>query len=352
MKGIETTIASDRLSAAEYSGTINTGSLILNGAISGSLYGGMPNNKITALCGMAGTYKTYFVLQLAAQFQADNPEGKVIWYDSESATTTQMMQSRGVDTDRVFLPKPYTVEEVRNHMVQFLDQYNGLDQADREPIMIVIDSVSAYPSRKETQDSIDGRDTTDMTRAKAWASLFRVIQLRLSSAKVPLLCTSHTMMEIGAYVPTQKPKGAGESLIFAASTILMLRKSKLSEEVDGTKEQVGNIVTASVYKARFTREGKKVQCRMNFNTGLDPYYGLVDLALKHKVFKKVGKRIEVSSGESVFESVIEKNPKKYFTESVMSELEEAAKAEFCFGQDDNKNNTEDSETDVDTSTTD
>jgi hypothetical protein len=143
-----------------------------------------------------------------------------------------------------------------------------------------------------------------------------------------MIVTNHTYEVVGAYVPT-KEMGGGTGLKYAASTIVYLSKKK--HKVDD--EVVGNIVHCKLYKGRLTRENKMIDVLLTFDKGLDRYYGLVDLALKQGVFKKVSTKIELPNGTTAFESQIVKNPTKYFTEDVMKSLEAAAAREFKYGSD-------------------
>ena len=96
VKGIDnTSLLADGGNSSEFSGSIDTGSYILNAAISGSIYGGVPNNKITAFAGESATGKTFFVLGVLKQFLEDNKDGGVIYFDTEAAVTRQMMDDRG-----------------------------------------------------------------------------------------------------------------------------------------------------------------------------------------------------------------------------------------------------------------
>ena len=108
IKDEDTAIAADGVGSAEFTGTIDTGSYILNAAISGSIYGGVPNNKITAFAGESATGKTFFVLGIVKAFLDANPEGGVMYYDTEAAVTRQMMEQRGIDTTRVIVAEPDT----------------------------------------------------------------------------------------------------------------------------------------------------------------------------------------------------------------------------------------------------
>ena len=153
-----------------------------------------------------------------------------------------------------------------------------------------------------------------------------MLTLKLGQANVPLIVTNHTYDVIGAYVPT-KEMGGGSGLKYAASTIIYLSKSK---EKVGT-EVVGNIIKAKTVKSRLSKENKQVEIRLFYDErGLDKYYGLLDLAEKYEIVKKVGNRYEID-GKKVYAKEVYTNPEKYFTEEIMEQLEQAAKSEFSYG---------------------
>ena len=137
--------------------------------------------------------------------------------------------------------------------------------------------------------------------------------------------TNHTYESMGLF--STKEMGGGSGLKYAASSIVFLSKKK---EKDGT-DVIGNIVHCRNYKSRLTVENKMVDVRLTYDKGLDKYYGLLDLADKYQVFKKVSTRYELPDGTKEFGKTIMNNPEKYFTEDVMAILDEAAKKEFMYG---------------------
>ena len=166
-----------------------------------------------------------------------------------------------------------------------------------------------------------------MSRAQLIRGAFRVLTLKLGKTNVPLVVTNHVFQTIGSYVP-QKEMSGGQGLAYAASTIVFLSKKK-----DKTDNEVtGAIVTAVLKKARLTIENKKVETLLEYSEGLDPYYGLLDLAEKFGIFKKVSTRFELPNGDKVFESVILKNPEKYFTKEILDQIDEKCKDEFLYGK--------------------
>lgn len=325
ISGIENThVADSGENSSEYSGTIDTGCYILNAAMSGSLYGGVPNNKITAFAGESATGKTFFVLGVVKQFLDDNPDGGVIYFDTEAAVTKNMMSTRGIDTNRVVISEPQSIEEFRTNAVRMLTSY--IDGDEQPPMMMVLDSVGMLSSKKELEDVESGKDARDMTKAQLLRGTFRVLSLKLAKANVPLLVTNHVYDVVGAYMPTKEISG-GSGLKYAASSIAMLGKKK---DRDGT-DVVGNIIRVTMHKSRFTKENKVIEVKLSYDKGLDRYYGLLDLAEKYGIIKKVSTRYELPDGTKVFGKTINENPQKYFTEDIMAQLEVAAGKEFLYG---------------------
>ena len=191
--------------------------------------------------------------------------------------------------------------------------------------MFVLDSLGMLSTSKEVEDSEAGKDTRDMTRAQVVKSIFRVLTLKLGKANVPMLVTNHTYDVVGSYIPT-KEMGGGSGLKYAASTIIYLSKKK---EKDG-KEVVGNIIKCKTAKARLTKENNDVDVRLYYDTGLDKYYGLLELGEKYGVFERKGNRISVG-GSNVYPSAILADPEKYFTPELMQALDECASKEFRYG---------------------
>jgi RecA/RadA recombinase len=307
---------------------IDTGSYAFNALVSGSLRGGIPDNKILGIAGESATGKTYFALGIASQFLHDNPEGAILYFDSEQAVTSNMIEERGLDMKRIAVFPVATVEQFRHQTLQILDNYSKLDKSDQKPMMIVLDSLGMLSTSKEVNDSTEGKEVRDMTRSQVIKSVFRTVTLKLGKHSIPMIVTNHTYDVIGAYVPT-KEMGGGSGLKYAASTIIYLSKKK---HKDGDGEVVGNIIHCKTYKSRLTKENRMVDVLLNYDSGLDRYYGLVQLGVDHGILKKVSNKIQFPDGRSDFESRIAKDPEKWFTEDVLTALDAVAAKEFKYGQ--------------------
>jgi len=307
---------------------IDTGSYIFNGLVSGSIYGGVSTNKITAIAGETSTGKTYFSLAIVKNFLDTNPDGYCLYFDTEAAITKGLLTSRGIDQNRLVVVNVVTIEEFRTKTLKAVDIYLKTDEEDRKPCMFVLDSLGMLSTEKEIRDALDDKQVRDMTKSQLVKGAFRMLTLKLGQANIPLIVTNHTYDVIGSYVPT-KEMGGGSGLKYASSTIIYLSKKK---EKDKT-EIVGNIIKAKTAKSRLSRENKQVEIRLYYDErGLDRYYGLLELGELGGMWKNVAGRYEMN-GKKIYGKEILKNPTEYFTDDIMKELDTIAQKHFSYGTD-------------------
>jgi RecA/RadA recombinase len=306
---------------------VDTGSHIFNALVSGSIFGGVSGNKITAIAGESSTGKTFFSLAVVKNFLDNNPDGYCLYFDTEAAVTKSLLQSRGLDINRIVVVNVVTIEEFRSKALKAVDMYLKKKENERKPCMFVLDSLGMLSTEKEIEDALNEKQVRDMTKSQLVKGAFRMLTLKLGQANIPMIVTNHTYDVVGSYIPTKEMSG-GSGLKYAASTIIYLSKKK---EKDGS-EVVGNIIKCKTQKSRLSKENKDVEVRLFYDErGLDKYYGLLDLAEKYEIFKKVGTRYDVGDGTTQFGKTIMENPEKYFTKEVMQALDECAKKEFSYG---------------------
>ena len=305
---------------------VDTGSFIFNGLVSGSIFGGVSSNKITAIAGESSTGKTFFSLAVVKNFLDSNPDAYCLYFDTESAITKSLLEDRGVDTSRLVVVNVVTIEQFRSKALKAVDIYLKTKTEDRKPCMFVLDSLGMLSTEKEINDALEDKQVRDMTKSQLVKGAFRMLTLKLGQANIPMIVTNHTYDVIGAYVPT-KEMGGGSGLKYASSTIIYLTKKK---EKDG-KDVIGNLIKAKTAKSRLSKENKDVTVRLFYDDrGLDKYYGLLDLGEIGGLWKNVAGRYEIG-GKKVYAKEVYKNPEKYFTPEVMQALEETAQREFSYG---------------------
>jgi RecA/RadA recombinase len=320
----------DAFIAAESTETtsfVDTGSYSLNALLSGSIYGGFANNRITCLAGEQATGKTFFALGICKNFLDTNPESMVLYFDTENAINSDMLEGRGIDSSRIAIVPVLTIEEFKTQALKIVNSYLEEEESKRKPLLMCLDSLGMLSTEKEMNDTAEGKNVRDMTKAQLVKGAFRVLTAKLGKAKIPMVITNHTYQVVGSYVPTKDLSG-GSGVKYAASTILFLSKKK-----DKTDEGVvGNFITCKNYKNRFAKENMEIETRLNYETGLSRYHGLAELAVEYGIFKSVSTRIELPDGSKVFMKNINEEPEKYFTKDILDKLDEMIQKDFKYGK--------------------
>ena len=257
----------DKSSISEIDHFIPTGNYHLNACLTGSLFGGYPNNRAVALAGPSGTGKTYLILN--AVKQAQEMGYSIVFYDSENAVDKKLVEKFGIDPKKFRYEPCNTVQEFRSSVTALTDllieQKNKGAELPR--VLIILDSAGNLATQKEIDDAKSGSDKADMTRAKLLKSTFRILMTKLGIVKVPFLFTNHTYQTQDLF--SRQVGGGGTGPEYAASIILFLGKAKLKEGI----EQTGIIVTAKPNKNRFAKP-TPIKFHISFNKGMNPYIGL------------------------------------------------------------------------------
>lgn len=267
-EGLIASINSERIKINNW---INTGNYLLNAQISGTIFGGIPEGRITMFSGLAGTGKTYLSLNVCKS--AQDQGYKIIWVDTENAIDDKTFERFGIDPSNVLYVPMNVISELSTYLVNVLDSLIEAKAANQEidKYIVVIDSLGNLSTDKEVRDVASGSDKADMTRAKELKRLFRVLTKKLGQLKIAAVITNHVYANIGSFYPSNTPSG-GTGAIFNASTIIELSKAQLKEDGDG-KPKTGIVVTSNIPKSRFTR-ALPIKFHISFIHGMNPYVGL------------------------------------------------------------------------------
>ena len=337
-------------------GFIDTGSYALNALLSASLYGGTPNNRTVMFAGDPSAGKTFFILAAVREFLEANPDARVVYYDTEYALDEESVANRGIDMDRFYLQQPEHWQDFKTKCLNLMEAYEESGKK-RPPMLLVLDSLGQLPTKKEIEDTSSGSDTRDMSKPQIIKSAFRILTQKMGKNEVPMLIANHTYDSMSAY--TAKAISGGSGGLYASSTIILLSKSsdKEKDKDIGKDVVVGNIIRATTYKSRYTKEKQTVELRLDFETGLDRYYGLLPLASKAGVVKKVGTKWKWLVGkwsteqEVVFTrgknkgqptgdieiilfdgKEIDDEPEKFWTKEILDLINESVKYQFGLGK--------------------
>jgi RecA/RadA recombinase len=259
---------------------ISTGSYILNAALSGSLFGGLPNRRSLVLAGEEGTGKTYIALSICRKAQEMGYD--IIYFDSEGSIDKDFVARLGVDTSKVRLQPVNTIEEFNHIAAQIANSFKEMKENKEElpKIMVVLDSLGNLSSLKEVTDSGEGSDKRDMTKQQQIRKLFRVNGLQFAKYGIPFIINNHVYAAIGSYVPGNVVSGGG-GIKYNASIIFELSKKKLDDKeaeqhvkdrnIDAVR--VGVTITIKPVKQRFARP-IRVELHIPFYKKPNPFVGL------------------------------------------------------------------------------
>ena len=325
-----TTLLADGLNSAEITGYIDTGSYLLNMLLSGDMFHGMPDNKILALAGETTTGKTYLAKSIARGFMERHPESIVSYCDTESSVTSESFTESGMDAARVAITEKRTIEEFRFFLEKLLGAYEKMK--DRPPLLSVLDSLGGLISDKLVEDTAKGKVVADPgRRAQVIKQTFQLYTLKLAQLHVPMIVTNHTYTTIGSYIPMKEMAG-GSGLKYFADYILFLSKKKVRDKDD--KSLVTGIeVTVTNIKNRLAKENASVDILINYERGLDRYYGLLEAAVDSGLIDtKSGGWYTFPDGRKVQRPEIDQNPDQFFTTEMLGDLNNLLKPQFNYGK--------------------
>ena len=285
---------------------ISTGNYALNYLISGDFNKGVPMGKVTVFAGESGAGKSYICagnIVKAAQDQGIF----VVLIDSENALDESWLHALEVDTSEEKLLKlnMSMIDDVAKTISTFMADYKAMPEEDRPKVLFVIDSLGMLLTPTDVDQFNKGDMKGDMGRIpKALTSLVRNTVNMIGSHNVGLVCTNHTYASQDMFDPDDKISG-GQGFIYASSIVVAMKKLKLKEDEDGNKvtDVRGIRAGCKVMKTRYAKPFEGVQVKIPYETGMNPYSGLVDLFEKKGLIVKDGNRLKYidSAGEEVKE---------------------------------------------------
>jgi RecA/RadA recombinase len=296
ISGFETGSILETNEFSEVSGWIPTGNYLLNAQLSGSLFGGIANNRSIGIAGDPQTGKSFLCMNIVREAQKIGYN--VIYCDTEGGIDRTSAKKFGVDTSMIRYQPIKTITDFKIFTANLIEKIKEYKKNGADPkIALILDSLGMLTTDKESLDALKGKSVMDMgIRSKELRSLFRVITLDLTGVKIPLICTNHTTTgNIGSFMTTKEASG-GDGPIFSMSNVIMLSKAQLKEG----ETKTGIIVTSTPKKARFTRP-YQVKFHISFMNGMNPYVGLQDFVSWETCGIQKGKlEIDKKTGEITF----------------------------------------------------
>ena len=277
---------------------VSTGNFALNYLVSGDFNKGVPLGKVTVFAGESGSGKSYFCSANIVK-SAQEQGIFVVLIDSENALDEAWLHALGVDTSEEALLKlnMSMIDDVAKTVSEFMKEYKEMPEEERPKVLIVIDSLGMLLTPTDVDQFQAGNMKGDMGRKpKALTSLVRNTVNMIGSYNVGMVCTNHTYASQDMFDPDDKISG-GQGFVYASSIVVAMKKLKLKEDEDGNKTTTVQGIRAAckVMKTRYAKPFESVQVKIPYETGMNPYSGLVELFEAKGLLKKSGNRLEYTS---------------------------------------------------------
>jgi len=262
---------------------------MINVALSGRIDGGLTPG-LTVLAAPSKHFKTAFSLLLASAFLKANPDGIILFYDSEFGTPESYFTSFGVSLDSVVHTPITDIEQLKFDVMHQLSEIKRNDK-----IMIIIDSVGNLASKKEVEDAMKQSSAADMTRAKQLKSLFRMVTPHLTLKDIPMVVVNHVYMTQEMYSKAVVSGGTG--IYYSADNIWIIGRQQDKDD----KELLGYHFVINIEKSRYLKEKSKIPITVSFDSGINRWSGMLDLALEGQFIIKPKQgwyaRVDQETGE-------------------------------------------------------
>jgi recombination protein RecA len=274
---------------------ISTGNHALNFAISGDFNKGVPLGKVTVFAGESGSGKSYICSGNLVR-HAQQQGIFVVLIDTENALDEPWLHALGVDTseDKLLKLNMAMIDDVAKTISEFMKEYKAMAGDDKPKVLFIIDSLGMLLTPTDVNQFEAGDMKGDMGRKpKALTSLVRNCVNMFGSHNVGLVATNHTYASQDMFDPDDKISG-GQGFIYASSIVVAMRKLKLKEDDDGNKisDVRGIRAACKVMKTRYAKPFESVQVKIPYETGMNPYSGLLDMFEKSGLLTKEGNRLQ------------------------------------------------------------
>ena len=318
-------------------GWIDTGSYVLNAIISGSIHGGIPKGRVTMLGGESMTGKTLFVLKILANAQK---EGLIpVIFDTENAVDPEGAARIGLDISKVKYVPCVTIEQTRNALYKFLTSVK--EKGLEGKFIVAIDSLGNLQS--ELEHSRMGKESTssDMgSKARAMKSLMQTCTNLGATTQTTILCTNHVYDDPAALFPSiEKHMPGGKSIVYLPSVTVQLARKPVksdggktmdAETAVGQKNYAGIIIRALTRTNRFIKQYLQGEMFLSFHTGLDRYYGLLDLAVGVGAVVQTGSTYQLPDGKKIGYYKSFRKDVDLWENTILPVLEERIKTEWAY----------------------
>jgi len=309
---------------------ISSGNFVINKVLSGNYLKGVPQGRLSMIAGPSGAGKSFLCGNMAVA--ALNQGFGVLAIDSENALDDAFMTALGADIDNpnYVYRGVQTIPQCTKVVQSFIKGYRSARESGENipPFLIVIDSLDMLQTSSDADKYDRGEIGGDQGQhAKQIKKMLGAFVQDTKNVDIHIICTKQVYQEQDPIAAKQMPWRITESLRFAFSQILLVTKLMLKD--DTTKAFEGIKLKAYGFKTRFCKPFQTVTIEVPYDTGMDPYSGLLEAAVAVGVvesngawYEFEGNKFQKKKFEDYREQVLEKMVTMHESERVDVAIEE------------------------------
>jgi recombination protein RecA len=306
---------------------VSTGNFALNYAISSDFTKGVPLGKVTMLAGQSGSGKSYIASGNLIK-NAQDQGFYVVLIDSENALDSDWLTALGVsvEEDKLLKLNAAMIDDVgkiiSDFMKDFKSDYASVPRDERPKVLFVVDSLGMLLTPTDVNQFEAGEMKGDMGRKpKALNALVRNCVNMFGEWDIGLVCTNHSYASQDMFDPDDKITG-GQGFIYASSIVMAMRRLKLKEDEDGNKvtDVRGIRAQIKVMKSRYAKPFETVEVKIPWDTGMNPYSGLLDMFEAKGLFVKDGNKLKYTALDGTEDKRFRKQVDNALLDRVMAEF--------------------------------
>ena len=246
--------------------------------------------------GKKGSAKTSTFYEIAKIFQRNG--GDVIWIETEHAADLEYAKKQGVDTDRMVIVHPDSIEEALTLAEMYIRNMTKAYPDGDTPVLICLDSIAGSALEDEIDSSHSITDVTIGKHARLLSQFYREMDKPLANEKCIFLALNQLKVAVGAKGYGEDAQDAmigGNAPLFHSTYQfkMKLKTQMVAANEHGAERKVGSRHIIECKRNKLGREGKgqviEVDCYID--GGMDWWSPLV-----RKLGDEYGTIVKKSSG--------------------------------------------------------
>ena len=254
--------------------------------------GGCPFGKIIELFGEESSGKSLMAYDFA--YCCQYLGGMVLWVDAEQSFTNDWAKKNGLDLNKIVVYRSTSIEAISDWVAN-MALYWRSQLTHNEPILLVLDSVSALDTDINLNSEMLNASADMGNRAKAIYKYFRIRNEMLYSLGITQVYINQLRKNLKAGMfenPDTTP--GGKALAFYASIRIGLYGGKqITKKIKGKERKIGRVTSIRTIKNKVATPGPTLKGSPLYNNakyvdsiGFDRLHFLDEILIEEEIIEK------------------------------------------------------------------